>query len=310
MRIYPRLPVLIWLAVSVAVSTGAQNERADQQGTERASLTPTHADVRYGPHERNVLDLYLAESDTPTPLVLFIHGGGFQYGDKSYLLTGGESDRARSFLDAGFSVAGINYRLTDTAPAPAAYLDGARALQFLRHNAEQWNIDPRLVASTGGSAGAGTSMWLAFRDDLADPDSADPIARQSTRLTVIAVRDGQSSYDPRFAEQIGIPRPNFERAPFFLPFYGIEPDQIDTPHAYELYERFAPITYVSEDDPPTLLWYTRPNEGVTENTPLGLIVHHPKLGIALKERLDKLGIECIVQYLDPQTGQQVRHAAD
>ncbi len=268
-----------------------------------ASLTPTHTNVRYGPHKRNVLDLYLANSTAPTPLVLYIHGGGFRGGDKKTL----NVSEAKTYLNAGFSIAAINYRLTDTAPAPAAYLDCARALKFLRHNAGKWNIDPRLVASTGGSAGAGTSMWLAFHDDLADPDSDDPIARQSTRLTCIAVRNGQSSYDPRFAEKIGIPRPNFERHPFFLPFYDIKADEIDSPRAYELYKRAAPITYVSGDDPPALLMYRYPNKEVTEETPLGLIVHHPKFGIALKERLDKLGIECIVQYKDPKSDKVVRH---
>jgi len=267
---------------------------------------PTHADQRYGPHERNVLDLYLAPSDSPTPLVLYIHGGGFRAGDKRNL----DAREAKSYLDAGFSVAAINYRLTDAAPAPAAYLDCGRALQFLRYHAEKWNLDPRLVASTGGSAGAGTSMWLAFHDDLAVPDSADPIAHQSTRLTCIAVRGGQSSYDPRFAETIGIPRPNFERHPFFLPLYGIEKEEIDTPRAYRLYEQIAPINYVSKDDPPALLTYNYPNEEVTDESSLDLIVHHPKFGIALKEKLDQLGIECIVQYQDPRTHTPVRHGED
>ena len=57
-------------------------------------------DVRYGPHERNVLDLWLVKSDKPTPLVLFIHGGGFQTGDKSKFP---ENDR-NAFLLAGFSL--------------------------------------------------------------------------------------------------------------------------------------------------------------------------------------------------------------
>ncbi|MHC4518744.1 MAG: outer membrane protein assembly factor BamB family protein, partial [Planctomycetota bacterium] len=269
----------------------------------RPSLTPTHTNVRYGPHQRNVLDLYLADSTAPTPLVLYIHGGGFRGGDKKSLNPG----EARSFLSAGYSVAAINYRLTDTAPAPAAYLDCARALQFLRHNASKWNLNPKLVASTGGSAGAGTSMWLAFHDDMADPESDDPIARQSTRLTCVAVRNGQSSYDPRFAEKIGIPRPNFERHAFFEPFYGITTEQADTAGAYERYDRAAPITYLSADDPPALLTYSYPNEEVTEQTSMGLIVHHPKFGIALKEHMDSLAIECAVQYQDADSGRLVRH---
>jgi len=235
--------------------------------------------------------------------VLYIHGGGFRGGDKKSLNPG----EAMSFLNAGYSVAAINYRLTDIAPAPAAYLDCARALQFLRHNAAKWNFNPNLVASTGGSAGAGTSMWLAFHDDMADPENDDPIARQSTRLTCIAVRNGQSSYDPRFAEKIGIPRPNFERHPFFEPFYNIKQDEIDTPRAYKCYEKAAPITYLSKDDPPALLTYNYPNEEVNEQTSMGLIVHHPKFGIALKERMDKLAIECIVQYRAPKSSELIRH---
>ena len=293
--------VLTIATLSATAQTRDRDSSRQRQRSERPS--PTRANVRYGPHDRNVLDLYLAKSAAPCPLVLYIHGGGFRGGDKRSLNPG----EAVSFLEAGFSIAAINYRLTDTAPAPAAYLDCARALQFLRHHAGKWNIDPRLVASTGGSAGAGTSMWLAFHDDLADLDSDDPIARQSTRLVCIAVRNGQSSYDPRFAEKIGIARPNFERHPFFLPFYGIKPDEINSSRAHKLYEQAAPITYISRDDPPALLTYSYPNEEVNAETPLGLIVHHPRFGIALKEQLDKLGIDCIVQYQDRRGGKLVRH---
>jgi acetyl esterase len=268
-----------------------------------AKLKPTQADVKYGPHERNVLDLYLPKSSEPTPLVLYIHGGGFQGGDKSTL----NPVEGKSYLDAGFAVAAINYRLTKTAPMPAAYLDCARALQFLRHHAKKWGLDPKLVASTGGSAGAGTSLWLAFHDDLADPKSDDPVARQSTRLTCVAVSNGQSSYDPRFAEEIGLPRPNFERHSFFLPFYNIKEEEIDTPKAHKLYDEAAPVTHLTKDDPPALLTYSLPDEKVTNTSNLNLVVHHPRFGIALKERMDKLGIECVVIYRDADKGRPVRH---
>jgi len=266
-------------------------------------LKPDFANVRYGPHERNVFDLWLPKSDRPTPLVLFIHGGGFRNGDKSGIGAG----TVRQYLSQGWAFASLNYRLTNSAPAPAAYLDCARAIQHLRHHAKQWNLDPQRVASTGGSAGAGTSLWLAFHDDLAEPKSPDPIARQSTRLTCVAVSNGQSSYDPRFAEKIGLPRPNLERNPFFLPFYGITVDEIDTPKAYARYEAAAPITYLTRDDPPVLMNYTHANEIVTAATSLNVIVHHPRFGIALQREMHRLGIECEVQYKDPATGETVRH---
>jgi len=269
----------------------------------REAIKPTHADVAYGPHERNKIDLYLAESKTPTPLVLYIHGGGFRGGDKSSVSLG----EIRAFQREGWSVAAINYRFTNVLPAPGQYLDCGRALQFLRHNAEKYNLDPKLVASTGGSAGAGTSLWLAFHDDLTEPKSDDPIARESTRLVCTVVSNGQSSYDPRFAEKAGIPRPNFERHSFFEPFYGIKVADADTPEAYKRYEAAAPITYLTKDDPPALLTYSYQNVDVTNSSDLGLVVHHPKLGIALKQQMDKLAIECIVQYRAAEGNKTERH---
>jgi hypothetical protein len=260
--------------------------------------------IAYGDHERNVMDLWLVDSEKPAPLVLYIHGGGFQQGDKSSL----GLRQLNAYLDAGFSVAAVNYRLTNTAPAPAAYYDCARALQFLRYHANKWNLDKELIASTGGSAGAGISMWLAFHDDLADPENSDPVARESTRLICVAMTNGQPSYDPRFAEKAGIPRPNFERHSFFLPFYDITMKEKDTPLAYHRYKAAAPVSYLSPDDPPVFLEYTFTNEKVTGKTTLSHIVHHPKLGIALKEKCDSLNIECIIQYQD-NDGKMVRHEA-
>ena len=280
-----RRSLVALLLVAVSAHGAAQEPRPSKP-------QPDAENVRYGPHERNVLDLWLSKSGRSTPLVLFIHGGGFRSGDKSDV----SADHLRALLDAGFSVASLNYRLSDAAPMPAPYLDGARALQFLRANAVKWNLDSKRVASTGISAGAAMSMWLAFHDDLADPRSNDIVARQSTRLSAIAVENGQSSIDPRFAEKIGIPRPNFERHPGFFPLYGITADELDTPKAYRLYEQASPITYLTADDPPALLNYGPPNEEVTKDTPLDVALHHPKFGIAVKERMDAFGIECIVQY--------------
>jgi acetyl esterase/lipase len=266
---------------------------------------PDLADVRYGPHERNVLDFWRAKASAPAPVVLFIHGGGFRRGDKNSI----PAARLRQYLDAGFAVASINYRLTDTAPFPAQYRDCARALQYIRSRAKEWNIDKRLVASTGTSAGAGTSMWLAFHEDLADRQSPDPILRESTRLTSVVVENGQSSYDPRFAESVGIPRPNFERHPFFLPFYGIKEQEIDTPQAYKLYDEAAPITFLTRDDPPVYLSYNRADEPCDANSDVQLVVHHPRLGIALKRRMDRLGIECVLRYPGASGGELIEPLA-
>ena len=67
--------------------------------------TPTHANVPYGTHERQVLDFWQAKSDRPTPLLFFIHGGGWVAGDKNSV-----GAKVQKMLDAGISVVSINYR--------------------------------------------------------------------------------------------------------------------------------------------------------------------------------------------------------
>ena len=75
------------------------------------------------------MDLYLAESDKPTPVYTFIHGGGFRSGDKTNI----PQDMLENLLQAGISLAAINYRLSGTDPYPAAMKDCVRALDRSRH---------------------------------------------------------------------------------------------------------------------------------------------------------------------------------
>lgn len=258
-----------------------------------------YKDIKYGPHELQAMDLFQVNSDKPTPLIIYIHGGGFRGGDKRGVYT----DFLYQCFAVGISHASFNYRLSNEVSFPAFHQDCMRAVQFLRYHAERFNLDPSRFASTGGSAGAGISMWLAFKDDMADPENDDPIARQSTRLTCIAVLNGQSSYDPYFAESIGLPK--VTEMPFFLPFYGIEKEEIDSPKAKELYKEASAINFITSDDVPVWLDYYYKNEPITEKTSLDAIIHHPKFGIALKEWMDELGLECILQYPGHPEGDRV-----
>src|SRR5436305_9389819 len=132
--------------------------------------------VPYGTHPRQVLDFYRARSDKPTPVVFYIHGGGWRGGDKKI--------NPKPFLDKGISVVAINYRYVQNGvedrvepPVKAPLEDAARALQFTRSKASEWNIDKKRIDATGGSAGSCSSLWLALHDDMTDPKSDDPIAR-------------------------------------------------------------------------------------------------------------------------------------
>jgi len=249
----------------------------------------TYSNVSYGPHERNVMDLYLAKSDTPTPIYVFVHGGGFRSGDKSNI----PQELLGEFLQAGISVAAINYRLSGTDPYPAAMEDCVRALQTLRYRAREWNLDPNRVAAGGGSAGGGITFWIGFRPDLADSQSVDPVRRQSTRLTCIASWNTQTSYDPNFIRTI-IAGPAYAH-PALQEFFRVTLEEFDTPRAKKMFVEASAMNYVSKDSPPVFLWYSTPNLPMTRDLTMNQGIHHPRFGEILKEKMDKMGVECVLR---------------
>lgn len=250
---------------------------------------PTHANVAYGTHERNILDFWQAKSETPTPVFVWIHGGGFRAGNKSSI----PASLLNSFLDSGISCASINYRLSQHAPYPAAMHDSARAIQFLRSKSSEWNIDKKRFAAGGGSAGSGISQWLAFNDDRAQPDNADPILRESTRLACALPINMQSTYDPRVVKKI-IPGDAYKH-PALPPFYGLPPEWDWDKDPYDekldkLIKDASPITHLTKDDPPAFTFHFERSRKPGD-------IHHPNFGTHLKKAMDELGIEC-VQKLD------------
>lgn len=139
----------------------------------RNRLEPTHQDIAYGPHQDHTLDLYLAEADQPTPLVVFFHGGQFITGSKDQLGT----LQVKDLVEAGISVASVDYRDTNLQPFPAPFEDAARAVQFLRFYSAQINVDPTRIGGHGEEAGGNLALYLALHDDQAVPrDEIEPAA--------------------------------------------------------------------------------------------------------------------------------------
>lgn len=266
-----------------------------------AGPKPTLANVAYGKHERQVLDFYKAESDKPAPLLFFIHGGGWVAGDKAGV--GG----MLKLLDAGVSVVSINYRYSWQAqlaevkpPVEWPLSDAARALQFVRSKAAEWNIDKQRIGAAGGSAGACSSLFLAFHPDMADPKSNDPIARESTRLWCAAVTGAQTSLDP---VQLKEWTPNSRYGGHAFGF--MDPKDLksrDTRFAEFLAAReavlpwikkYSPIEHVSRDDPPVYLIYTSgPALGQEQKDP----THTANYGVKLQEKCRSIGVECELVY--------------
>ena len=272
---------------------------------------PTFANVKYGEHERQVFDIWLADSKQPTPLAIYIHGGGFKSGSKEKLKT----DELNQLLKSGISVAAINYRYVTTAPLPTPHHDARRALQFIRSKAEQWNIDKERVAAFGGSAGAQICMWLAFTDDMANPSSTDPIERESTRLTCVATAGGQTSNSAEFWRKMIGPLLGEDKnlESLALPFNGErDPEKIRTAtwgaetleEANEIASRHAALNIVSADDPPIFMSYGMSPTDKLPSDPKrvrGWLIHHVNLGIALKEKTDSLKLEAQLKYPGART---------
>lgn len=291
--------LLVPLGACLAATKPAAKAKANQP----APPSPTFADVRYGEHERHLLDFWQAESAKPTPVLFFIHGGGWNAGDKSRVASFFNIDDLRA---AGISIVSINYRLVPQAhadgvvpPVKAPLHDAARALQFVRSKAADWNLDKHRIGASGGSAGACSSLWLAFHDDLADPASADPIARESTRLWCASVAGAQTTLDPaqmvewtpnsRYgAHAFGIYKDVNGKLVADFPTYLAERERL-LPWIAE----YSPYALVSSDDPPIHLVYnSAPALGQEQKDP----THTANFGVKLQEHCLANGVACELVY--------------
>lgn len=266
-----------------------------------------HANVSYGSHERHVFDLWLpvekqvADTTPKRPVYVFFHGGGFVGGDK-------RSFDPSPFLSAGMAVVSANYRFVDgkNTLSPAPLQDGARVIQYLRTRAEEWNLDEARIAVSGSSAGAVMTLWIGYHDDLAIPDSDDPVARQSSRVRCIVPLDGPTNLDPRWiTDNLGGPRQVHQSFPLM---FGAGVDGIDRPEIHSRVMESSAMPHLSADDPPTLLIYGGALEGIPlpESASTGVLIHHPWFGKALKEQLEKQGIPC--QFHHSMGGARKRHS--
>jgi acetyl esterase/lipase len=281
--------------------SGTPAPTAPAKAKPKATPDPTIAEVPYGAHERQVLDFWKAKSDKPTPLLFFIHGGGWVGGDKAIV------GNVQPYLDAGISVVSINYRYNTLAlqagikpPVSWPLGDAARALQFVRSKAKEWNIDKERIGASGGSAGACSSLWLAFHSDMADPKSSDPVSHESTRLWCAAVNGAQTTLDP---QQMKEWTPNSRYGGHAFGFMNpTDPKSRDTQFSLFLADRekilpwiqeYSPYAHVSKDDPPVYMFYSAaPAIGQEQKDP----THTANFGVKLEETIKSVGGECELVY--------------
>jgi len=120
-----------------------------------------HTDLQFAERESGplALDLYVPERESGSPLVVSIHGGGWQSGDRT------QTGDTLRLVERGYALASVSYRLTDAATFPAQLRDCRAAIRWLRAHADEYGLDPDRVAAWGWSAGGHLAALLGTAPD-------------------------------------------------------------------------------------------------------------------------------------------------
>lgn len=230
---------LCMFAVLAAAPSGATNE------TVQADLPAGFSfeqDVTYGiQSERQRLDiLYPTSPGARLPLIVHIHGGGWNLGDK-----GGERtfQLMRAFAQAGYAAASIGYRFADESPFPAAVEDCKLAVRWFRAHADAYGIDPEHIAAIGGSAGGHLSAMLAVTTSKDGLDGSGGYVSESSAIQAAVVVCGPTNLTiplcPKYADR---------EDPLVAKFLGGP-----LPEKRDAARKASPFFYVNESTPPIFL---------------------------------------------------------
>lgn len=262
--------------------------------------------IPYGPHrEKNVFDLLLPNERGAAPLLLYFHGGGFRSGSRSAAWSRNRARKVAQLIDAGVAIASADYRLLgkgEEIGVIKSLRDSARCLQFIRLHARELGIDPERIVLMGASAGAGTSLWIGTNDDLAEPESADPVLRQSTRVRGVILLETQATYDvARWSTDVF---PDFgigvlEGAALLglegqlLVFYGIsELDRFESPEIVEYRRRVDMLGLLTADDPP--IFVRNQNQPDEPPVRVNVLFHHANHAVVVANRAREVGVEYVL----------------
>jgi acetyl esterase len=201
-----------------------------------AARVPSSEGLVYGTADGQPLtmDYYAPSGSGPHPIAIIIHGGGYIGGTSK---NGSEAYYADFLAPAGYAVFAINYRLAPKYPYPYMVYDVERAIRFLRHNAKQWDADPRSIALVGGSAGGFLSNMVGLLNAPGDPHAADPVVRESASVQAVVTLFAQSS---------------FATVPLNANVHAWLDPLIKEKGEAEALREASPITYVTREAPPFL----------------------------------------------------------
>jgi acetyl esterase/lipase len=227
----PRIfPIGLIVSLTLLASAFAAEPPKDVQFTR---------DVVYGKGGGEDLKLNIARPKNAgsknLPCIVFIHGGGWQQGDRT-----AHDSATWEAAKRGYVSATIGYRLAPKHKFPAQVNDVKCAIRFLRAHAEQYGLDPDRIGACGFSAGGHLVMMLGVtsKEDGLEGDGGWP--EQSSRVQAVV-----SFFGPTDLTAPDLPAHD---TPLLVAFLGGTLGE-----KRDEYKRASPITYVSKDDPPMLL---------------------------------------------------------
>ena len=219
-------------------------------------------------HERHKLDLFVPEkADGPLPLIIWVHGGGWQNGSKE-----GCPPLRDGCTERGYAVASINYRLSGHAVFPAQIEDCKAAIRWLRAHAREFNLDPQRFGVWGSSAGGHLVALIGTSGDVKEFDVGANLD-QSSRVQAVCDYFGPTDL------AVFVTTPGYESHA-----------RADAPEAKliggavlenkEKAARANPMTYVTKDDPPFLIVHGDEDRTVPINQSQLLFAALKKTGVS------------------------------
>ena len=215
-------------------------------------------DVIYGRKFGTALtmDVFTPTKDARGIGVIFVVSGGFFSSHEAI-----NSGFVQPLLDRGFTVFAVVHGSQRRYTVPEIIQDMNRAVRFIRHHAKNYGIDPDRIGIYGGSAGGHLALMLGTAGDKGDPNAKDPVDRESSRVQAMAC-----FFPPTDFLDFGKPgkemiHPTDHQPPFRAAFDHRELDKqsnlwvpiTDSRRLREIACQISPITFVTADDPPTLI---------------------------------------------------------
>lgn len=185
------------------------------------------------------LDLHLPTGARTPPLVIYVHGGAWNAGDKTAY--------PGFLVDRGYAVASVDFRSTDEAPFPANVHDIKAAIRFLRARAETYGYDGQHIALSGASSGGHLAALVAVTaDNTALEGSLGEFPGTSSTVQAVVSWFGASNLTTILAQStpfgLGVREPALRR------LLGDAPDKVP-----DMARQASPVFHITKDDPPALL---------------------------------------------------------